>query len=387
MPLGYEVDRRFSDFFWLRETLIRDHPGVFVPPMAKKSGSGTNKMEASYIMNRLAILQEFVTALAYHTEILADPSLLAFLSAKDQAFEKYKKDCEKSAGLNSNALIATSGLSKKLFLQKQPVRVEALTTTEGSADVKINPALGDYSAALNQALKSLFPGMAKCKEHTKTLASLLSQVKLAVDKLADSVAGVYTTAKKFGDTTFEKKLGRWSELEGIFLSLFDCLKSFGGSFDKQNTVLMDTLFHSFRYAKKEVTVLEELCKLRDDSQKLFMKSYFELESKKDKAFKVGDPAKFGLDPADKASIPKEELVSNKVIAKQVMFKEESNQIICMQKFYGYLNNQLYVETENYQQASAVRHKRIFIKFARSFSSLFEEVDYYMTHSFRSTSTS
>lgn len=354
---------------------MRDHPGVFVPPMAKKSGSGTNKMEVTYIMNRLAILQEFVTALAYHKEILADPNLLAFLSAKDQAFEKYKKDYEKSSAMSANAAIATSGVSKKIFLQKQPAKVENLTTLEGSVDCKIDSGLADYSAALNQAVKALFPGLAKCKEHTRSLATLLTQVKATVDKLADSVAGVYGISKKFGDATFEKKLGRWSEFEGTFLSLFDCLKGFGTSFEKQNTVLMDTLFHSFRYAKKEITVLEELSKLRDDSQKLFMKSYFELDSKKDKAFKLADPSKFGLDPADKAAIPKEELTSNKVIAKQVMFKEETSQILGMQKFFGYLNNQLYVETDNYQQAAVVRGKRIFSKFARSLSAIFEEVGF------------
>jgi len=29
-PFGWVVKRRFNDFFWLRETLHKLHPGVFV---------------------------------------------------------------------------------------------------------------------------------------------------------------------------------------------------------------------------------------------------------------------------------------------------------------------------------------------------------------------
>ena len=29
-PFGFEVDRRFSDFWWLRSILQRDYPGVYV---------------------------------------------------------------------------------------------------------------------------------------------------------------------------------------------------------------------------------------------------------------------------------------------------------------------------------------------------------------------
>jgi len=29
-PLGWAVKRRFNDFFWLRNTLQKIHPGIFV---------------------------------------------------------------------------------------------------------------------------------------------------------------------------------------------------------------------------------------------------------------------------------------------------------------------------------------------------------------------
>lgn len=29
-PFGYEVERRYSDFFWLRSILTREYPGIYV---------------------------------------------------------------------------------------------------------------------------------------------------------------------------------------------------------------------------------------------------------------------------------------------------------------------------------------------------------------------
>jgi sorting nexin-7/30/sorting nexin-8 len=38
LPLKYMVLRRFSDFYWLRNILVREYPGHCIPPMAQKGG-------------------------------------------------------------------------------------------------------------------------------------------------------------------------------------------------------------------------------------------------------------------------------------------------------------------------------------------------------------
>lgn len=39
-PFKYEVKRRFNDFLWLRDILVRDYPTLYIPPMADKSSGG-----------------------------------------------------------------------------------------------------------------------------------------------------------------------------------------------------------------------------------------------------------------------------------------------------------------------------------------------------------
>ena len=91
----------------------------------------------------------------------------------------------------------------------------------------------------------------------------------------------------------------------------------GNSIEKQTKVFHDTFYNAVKYSKKEFEVLEELVKLRDESSTLFLKSYFELDSKKEKLFKTGDFSKAGI-PSSYSDIPRLELIENKAIAKQIM---------------------------------------------------------------------
>ena len=55
LPYGWDVKRRYSDFFWLRSTLQRLHPGVMVPPIPKKKNK--NKAKPDFLRKRMYFLQ------------------------------------------------------------------------------------------------------------------------------------------------------------------------------------------------------------------------------------------------------------------------------------------------------------------------------------------
>lgn len=56
-PGGWEVKRRFSDFTWLRDTLLKLYPGFLVPTMTKKK-AGKGKVEY-YTQKKKAYLNVF----------------------------------------------------------------------------------------------------------------------------------------------------------------------------------------------------------------------------------------------------------------------------------------------------------------------------------------
>lgn len=80
-PFKYEVQRRFSDFYWLRTILVRDYPTVFVPPMASKSGQGSLEME--YLKKRALVLQRFIDCVGESEILRSSPHVLNFLKITD----------------------------------------------------------------------------------------------------------------------------------------------------------------------------------------------------------------------------------------------------------------------------------------------------------------
>src|SRR5688500_9795667 len=105
-------------------------------------------------------------------------------------------------------------------------------------------------------------------------------------------------------------------------------------------VFHDTFYNAVKYSEKEFEVLDEMVKLRDESSTLFLKSYFELDAKKDKLFKTFDFGKAGIS-SNYSDIPKQELMENKTIAKHLMLPDESAKVTDMQKFFAYFNHQLF----------------------------------------------
>lgn len=58
---NWSVARRYNDFVWLRETLERLHPGMPVPPIAKKSSY--RKFTDVHLKRRMLVLESFLNKL------------------------------------------------------------------------------------------------------------------------------------------------------------------------------------------------------------------------------------------------------------------------------------------------------------------------------------
>jgi len=369
-PAGFEVERRFSDFLWLHNTLARDYPGILIPPMALKSGS-SNKLDPAFIQSRMETLHEFMNALPENHELKSSPAVLAFLSAKEAEFTKFQKDSEKAASINPNTIISQGGINKKVFYQKNPVKVESLHTLTGHTECKISPALKSFSSSFKVALKEFAPNFAKCKELLDQLSQIQLQAKQTLDKICEHVTCLYSTTRKLGDTLTAEHLPRWDSLEKVFQSLNDVMRRYGRSFEHQSQIVHDTIYRAVKYSKKEIYSLEEMLKLRDDASELFFKSYVELDNKKLKTFKLGDTSKFGID-YEKEKIPKEEVAANKNLAKQLMLKDETSNVKEMQKFFGFLNQQMYLESCTYHSSTSRRYIRALTEFADAQTKISQE---------------
>jgi PX domain len=93
-PYGWDVQRRFNDFNWLRCILAREFPAYFIPPILPKTTK--RKFEKYFIYKRMAFFNKFLKAISQHTELKNSKYYIAFLKTQDDAqWEQIKEDLGK----------------------------------------------------------------------------------------------------------------------------------------------------------------------------------------------------------------------------------------------------------------------------------------------------
>jgi hypothetical protein len=130
---------------------------IQIPPIDEKGGN-QSPFDPEFLEKRMFYLQEFLYAVSEHPDLRLAPAFHAFLSLKDEtAFERVKKTLEKFA--NPNDSVATSGVNKKMFYLKNPIKVEHMITSSGEALCRIGSAQKTYSNSLNGILKEMIPAV------------------------------------------------------------------------------------------------------------------------------------------------------------------------------------------------------------------------------------
>lgn len=87
--LNSRVERRYTDFEWIKKHLEVLHPGLPVPPIAKKGKF--RRYDDKHLWKRAMILEFFLNKLMEIPELKAEASVEHFLKIADKAeWEKYK---------------------------------------------------------------------------------------------------------------------------------------------------------------------------------------------------------------------------------------------------------------------------------------------------------
>ena len=101
----FSVIRRYSDFLWVSEQLMKDVPGSIVPPLPEKAVVG--RFSAEFVESRRRLLEKFLNRVASHEELSESKYFKLFLQADDgglaqaKAEQKIKTQGEKKTGLAS----------------------------------------------------------------------------------------------------------------------------------------------------------------------------------------------------------------------------------------------------------------------------------------------
>jgi len=226
------VFRRFKDFVWLQETLVKFFPGVFIPPLPPKKILGS--LDNSVVAERRIDLERFLNRAAAQAYV-ADSEAFTLFVTRTTTFEDAVKDLEKKlAAQNTND---TLRMYDNLFPEIMK------TVVPENAEQQVN-GLNEFLTLTEERVSGLVnSAKALCTSHTSLLTDL--------HKINEFMSSTYTVEKGYPDRPQPSRVDVMEQFSQWEIS------------EKQSAPSLDEdLFQTFKYELQDVQGFLELLKVR-----------------------------------------------------------------------------------------------------------------------------
>lgn len=305
-PFGWTVQRRYSDFDWLRQLLVKLYPGFNVPPLPNKK-IGTRRFDLDFVMKRMKFLELFINGVCENESFKASELLVAFLSYKDRdKFETKMKEytsyqpstyVEEFKSLDGKVIISHDEGNEKYFINI-------------SKYFKLHTQILDK---LNFNMRQLYTNLSNAAENIGDIAKNFEIMNV----LNSRVLMKQTITKSYEEISFFFK--NWKKI-----------------MIKQNEITKNHFKDFFKYINLEGQAYSSLIASRDELKQKYMVELSKLNAKKEKLFSTGDTSKFELNPDDR-TIDHERLQRDKHYAMENMCYKEGNDLKLLYNQLGYYN--------------------------------------------------
>ena len=330
-PFSFEVRRRFSDFEWLRNTLMNQYTNCIIPPLYKKSFF---KSINDYRINkRVTILQTFITEVAGHPLLKGSQLLYDFLTIKEEKEYNNKKDVY-------NKYIKTS-------------KIEEINSLNGIINVGITTEKDLIAENIKKICENNDELMKKLSKEYKLLNN---QIELVVAKMK-TISNIWDELYKKGNQQLESET-----ILGIYDIMAKLMQDWATMQENQINSVNKKIREYFRYIRNEYKAIKDYYDVYDNEKNQFIRAHMKLLEDKTYLYLHGNFEDWGL--------PKEDL-ENKIVflrdkdyAFSKMLPEDTKKVNDYRKTYGvYLNSLI----EQYQQISDLnkrRHKEYILNFIK-----------------------
>ncbi len=306
-PFNYIVERKYSDFNWLRETLFNLYNNILIPKMSYKGKVTKDKHDDNFIKKRMRFLERFINYIIKDETIKTSQILYDFLTIKNyEEFINKKKQYEKIKIFNFIDIKDRKSLSGELNIK---INKEKETYLENVKDITI------YNSNLFKKLNSNF----------KTLNDEFSHVIKRLEIISDIYKQIYEVSNKYLDLNIIKE--SYSQMEIMF-------KNLGNNFNKIKSFINSEIKQYFKFIGNNYICLNEMIQNVEISKNNYIKLSKNLINKKNEIYKK-----------DK-SLPK-----NKILP------QETKNSIKNKMIYGFYLNEIIKEYEKIRKINSYFHKR------------------------------
>ena len=337
--LNLKVIRRYSDFEWLRQTLVSMFTSSVIPPIPKKNKIGGDRFKEQFLEKRTRTLEKFLNLLLQDPNIKSSKILYDFISIEqDNQFNDAKKSYNN---------------------YKPPQQLKDYQTVTGKIDIKVDEGNEIYyqniknQTELNQELLS------KLNKQLKLLNNEMNMVVTRLAEVAKCCEELFNHSVKFEQS---------DDIKISYYQLNEMFKQWSEALKKQNQIMFMNIREHFKFSKNIFKSMKELINSADNYKQIYNKAKKNLISKKEDLFKKGDTSKWELgDNKDKIN------VLEKTIALPNMLPTETNNVNNIKQMYGYYLNGVNNEFERIEKIMSNSHKENLIENAKKEITIISEL--------------
>ncbi|KAM3146914.1 hypothetical protein pb186bvf_001068 [Paramecium bursaria] len=339
-PFGWVVNRRYSDFEWLREIFLKQYPGVFIPPIANKTT--TRMYQDVYLIKRLRFLERFLRQCFKSPILRNDKYFQEFLKVKEEKdFKAIMKSTEK--------------------IQKT-TKIDKVITVDGKINIQLNQQMNDSHKQSVQLLNNIQNIYSKLRKQSKQLQKDFEIASLDLFQMGESFAQLHSFVNQYNKST---QIGQNYQLEALIITLNNMLVLWGRSFQDQIKVIQDDFINFFKYHDIEANQMKEYVKLREQSQQEYLKYDQRLTLKKEKLFTFQEINKWELDKNILDDLRNTDQLKNKKLCMQVMLPKETQQLNDLRDTFAFYNVSIYSEIQRILMQSVKGFSDHFIRLANN----------------------
>ena len=321
-PFNYIVNRRYSDFNWLREMLNNLYNNILIPKMSMKGKMTKDKHDDKFIKKRMNFLERFINYIIKDETIKTSQILYDFLT-----IQKY------------DDFLIKKKLYERIKIYNY-IDIKERKSLDGELNVKVNKEKEIYLENIKD--NTIYNGnlFKKLNTNFKSLNDELSIVIKRFEIISDIYQQIYDISNKYLDLNIIKTT--YSQMNIMF-------KELKNNFEKFQSFIKHEVKQHFKFIGNNFITLNEMIQNVDIAKNNYMRISRHLINRKKDLYKRGDKNKYELNE-------KIDINDKKTILKYMLPQETIN-CIKNKMIYGFYLNELIKEYEKMRKINSYFHKR------------------------------
>ena len=306
---NWVVNRRYSDFIWLRDCLKYFFPGEILPILPKKK-IGNRNFEEDFINKRAKGLQNFMNEIINNEKYKASEVLNIFLSVNDRSlFETQMKN------ISPKSLIRLSAQNIYNFEGKNKI-IDININNENEIFAHFN-SISNYLNGQNEFLENLQRNLSNYKKCMIEACHILEEIENIFSKLTMMLTKVNISDKMNNVyDNYEIFFKNWKRIQY-----------------NQSSIIKDVVKNFFKDVKMKFCALIENYEKVQSLQEDYLNNKNKLIVKKEMLWKQMDISKWDLNQGE--VLDNQRLFTDKLYAQDKMCYKDSFELKIQKDLLGY----------------------------------------------------